>query len=305
MKLRALMTIAMMTLAGALLFACGGDESSGTDTIAPTDTATDTTTDTVAPSKFTGQLVDFASKTGRKGVDMRVLNNETGEDFDAVNFPPFKSGEDGRFELALPAGTQVGFEATGQEDVTPPAKPMVFQKTYMFNIPSDAQAKRIYAVNTITYKTAPMTAGIVVDKTKGILAGTVYFKDPATGEEQFVGCATVEAIPADGTSTTPVGDVRYFDPRNDLPASLVNAQFTTTGLAGTSRYIIGNLPLGRYKIVVKIDGVQVNPGAAELTIQSFADSIAITNIYVTSPTDASKNPTPSRPECTVDEVDPS
>lgn len=254
---------------------------------------------------FTGELVDFASKKARQGVDLVVLSNETGEPLDPVKYPPFKSGVNGRFTLELPAGIEIGFKATGKEDPAPPppGKAMVFQTTYMFNIPSDAQNKRIYAVNTITYMTAPRTAGITVDKTKGILAGTVYYKVPGTNEEQFVGCATIEAVPADGSSTTPMGEVRYFDPRNDLPGSLEVAQFTTTGLEGTSRYIIANLPVGKYKLIVKVDGVQVNTGAAEVTVGSYVDSISVSNVYVTGA--GGTNPTPSRPVCTVDEVDPS
>ncbi len=287
MLLRKNMIFVMIAI-GALSVGCGGDEGD----------------DNTGDATFTGKLVDFASKTGRKGVDLVVLDNDTGLPLDPATFPSFKSGDDGKIELDLPKGIMVAFQATGQEDVAAPATPMKFQKTYMFNIDSESQGKRIYAVNTITYTTAPMTAGILVDKTKGILAGTIYFKDPATEEEQFVGCATIEAIPADGSSTDPQGDVRYFDPRNDLPASLVNAQFTTTGLAGTSRYIIANLPEGQYKLVVKVDGVQVNPGANEVVLRSYPDSIAISNIYVTAPGDATKNPTPARAECTVDEADP-
>jgi hypothetical protein len=289
MNLRKIMTSAMI-LAGALVVACGSDDgTAGTDTIV---------TDTVTGG-FMGQLMDFASKTGRKGVDLVVLNNDTGEPLDPATYPAFKSGDSGVFELPLPPGMMVGFKASGTEDTTA-GIPMKFQTTYMFNIPSDAQGKRIYAVNTLTYMTAPSTAGIVVDKTKGILAGTIYWNNPA-GTEDFVGCALVKAIPVAGGDA--VGDVRYFDPANDLPGVASKAPFTTTGLKGTSRYIIGNLPVGRYKMVVTIDGVQVNTGAAEVQLYAYANSIAISNIYVTDPTDATINPTPDRAECVVDQVD--
>ena len=293
MSLRKIMACAMI-LAGALFVACSSSGNGGNDTI-----GTDTPADAVA-SGFIGQLVDFASKTGRKGVDIVVLNNDTGLELDIVKYPPLKSGDEGVFELALPPGMKVGFKTSGTEVVTTGIA-MQFQTSYMFNIPSDAQGKRIYAVNKVTYMTAPATAGLVVDKTKGILAGTVYWKNATAGTEDFVGCALVKAIPVDGTEA--VGDVRYFDPKYDLPGPLGKAPFTTNGKAGTSRYIIANLPVGKYKMVVTIDGVQVNPGDEEVELFAYADSIAISNIYVTDQTDAIINPTPARTECTVDKVD--
>ena len=314
MNLRTYMAIVMI-VAGAFGIACSDDGGNTTDNAvdnavvdnATTDVAADTqvdnsTTDVVVDtpvttSLFEGQLVDFASKTGRKGVDVMPLDNDTGLPLDAVKYPALKSGDDGLFEMQLPAGTMVGFQATGKEEVTTGIA-MKFQKTYMFNIPSDAQGKRVYAVNTITYATAPATAGIKVDKTKGILAGTIYWKNGVSGQEEFVGCASIEAIPVEGT--TALGDVRYFDPANDLPGPLSKAPFTTTGLAGTSRYIIANLPVGRYKLVVKINDVQVNTGAAEVSLFAYADSIAISNVYL----EGAANPTPARAECVVDEANP-
>lgn len=300
-------TVVFVVLAVSAAFAAC-DSSSGGDTDA---VVTDTPTDT-AQGSFLGQLVDFKSKTGRKGIDLVVLNNDTGLPLEG--FEPFKSGEDGLFELPLPPKMLVGFQATGQED-TSSGIPMKFHKTYQFNIPSDAQGKRVYAVNEVTYMTAPATAGIVVDKTKGILAGTIYFTDPATGTEEFVGCGTVTAIPADGGD--PAGVVRYFDPNNDLPGVPSKAPTTTTGKEGTSRYIIGNLPEGKWKILVQIGGVDfkafiraptaAEPNPPEVVLYAYPDSIAISNIYVSDPANAAKNPTPDKavkPECWVDVINP-
>jgi len=164
-----------VALAAGFLIVAGCDDSgSGSDATMGQDTPT--TQDTVTPPDattvtFIGQLVDFKAKKGRKGVDITVLDNDTGEPMTGIS--PLKSGDDGVFQLTLPPGLLVGFKSTGQEEVTS-GIPMKFQTTYQFNIPSDAQGKRIYAVDTITYTTAPKTAGINVDRTKGILAGTIY-----------------------------------------------------------------------------------------------------------------------------------
>jgi hypothetical protein len=53
-------------------------------------------------------------------------------------------------------------------------------------------------------------------------------------------------------------------------------------------------------LVVKINDVQVNTGAAEVSLFAYADSIAISNVYL----EGAANPTPARAECVVDEANP-
>jgi len=215
-----------------------------------------------------------------------VLDNDTGEPLDLTRFPTFKSGVDGLIDLPLDPGMLVAFKATG----TDKSGIWKFKDSFQYNIPSDALNKRIYAVNQIAYTTAPATAGIVVDKTKGILAGTVYWKNDAEGTEEFVGCVTIKALLADGSSTDEQGEVRYFSPDTDLPTPLTKETHTTAGDEGTSRYIIANLPVGQYRIVASIDGEVVSD---EIVLRSAPDSIAISNIYL----EGDANPTPDREEC--------
>lgn len=313
--MKALRDLVPVALAAGFLIVAGCDDSgSGSDATMGQDTPT--TQDTVTPPDattvtFVGQLVDFKAKKGRKGVDITVLDNDTGEPMTGIS--PLKSGDDGVFQLTLPPGLLVGFKSTGQEEVTS-GIPMKFQTTYQFNIPSDAQGKRIYAVDTITYTTAPKTAGINVDRTKGILAGTIYWTNPANQEEEFVGCATIRAVPVEGGD--PVGEVRYFDPNNDLPGAPSKAPFTTTGKEGTSRYIVANLTPGKqYRLEVQVDGVSFkahirpptaqDPDPPEVTLFAYQDSIAISNIYLSDPAHPDRNPTPAnKPECVVDEANP-
>jgi len=300
--------------AGLLALSACNDSGSGTDATNSQDTPAGQ--DTIAGQDasmgtFIGQLVDFKAKKGRKGVDITVLDNDTGEPMPGID--PLKSGDDGVFQVSLPPGLLIGFRSTGQEEVTS-GIPMKFQTTYQFNIPSDSQGKRIYAVDTITYTTAPKTAGINVDRTKGILAGTIYWTNPANGKEEFVGCATVRAVPVEGGD--PVGEVRYFDPNNDLPGAPAKAPFTTTGLEGTSRYIVANLTPGKqYRLEVQVDGTPFkahirpptaqDPDPLEVTLFAYQDSIAISNIYLSDPAKPNQNPTPAnKPECVVDEANP-
>ncbi|MBP7125830.1 hypothetical protein KBD49_05635 [Myxococcota bacterium] len=304
----------LVLAAGLLGLAACNDSGSGTDATTAQDTSTGQDTASgqdATATTFIGQLVDFKAKKGRKGVDITVLDNDTGEP--VAGIAPLKSGDDGVFQLTLPPGILVGFRSTGQEEVTS-GIPMKFQTTYQFNIPSDSQGKRIYAVDTITYTTAPKTAGITVDRAKGILAGTMYWTNPATREEEFVGCATVRAVPVEGGD--PVGEVRYFDPNNDLPGAPSKAPFTTTGKEGTSRYIIANLTPGQqYRLEVQVDGVPFkahirpptaqDPDPPEVTLFAYQDSIAISNIYLSDPAHPDRNPTPqNKPECVVDEANP-
>jgi hypothetical protein len=259
------------------------DNGSGTDVGGTQDTVpVDGAVQTV---QFTGQLVDFASKVGMPGVDMLVLDNDTGEPL--PGYPAFKSEDQGLISLDLPADvTRVAFKANGKSR----DGIWEFKNSYQFNIPSDAKNKRLYAVNKITYTTAPMTAGVVVDITKGIIAGTVYWVNKTSGEEEFVGCVTIEAIPEDDHAAGPQGEVRYFDPDKDLPTPLTKATHTWAGEEGTSRYIVANLPVGQYRIIAKIDGVVVHD---EVVLRSYADSICISNIYL----EGNANPTPAREEC--------
>lgn len=273
-------------------FACGGDDGNGpgtdngpaADTTAPVDTQVGTDTTTPAPT-FSGTLVDFASKIGKEGVDLQVLDNDTGEVM--AGQPQLKSGVGGAVSLTIAKDTKFAMKAWGKDSTGK----FEFKDTYQFNVPWDAQNKRLYAVSKLTYMTAPPPAGITVDPTKGIIAGSVYWKDPATGEEHMVGCGTVTVKWAGDAASTPAtsGEVRYFNVDTDLPAPLTKATMTTVE---TSRYLVGNLPLGMREVSLKIDGKDVEL-EFPVKLRSYQDSICISNLYVKSAT----NPSPDRPEC--------
>lgn len=291
MSMNRFLPFLMVPFLAVFVAGCEGDSGTSDPGSGPADHGSPSDPGTQAddgtpPGRFTGQLVDFQSKVGMEGVDVTVLDNDTGEPLDPVRFPPFKSGVNGLIDLPLDPGMLVAFKANGKDK----SGIWTFKDSFQYNIPSDALNKRLYVVNVITYTQAPKTAGIVVDPKKGILAGTVYWKNEAAGTEEFVGCVTIEALPADGSSTEPQGEVRYFSPDTDMPTPLTKATFTTAGDEGTSRYIVANLPVGQYRIVASIDGTVVND---DIVLRAAPDSIAISNIYL----EGAANPTPARQEC--------
>lgn len=272
------------TFAVLALVACAsddGDENTSDTIVAEDNTATTET------SHFTANIRDFQTKVGVEEISITVLNNDNGDPLDLDTWPTFLSGEDGQIELDLPADKDFAIKTFGK------ATNATYKDTYMFNIDSTVQNEVIYAVNVITYKTAPSPALLKLDATKGVLAGTVYWVN-ASGEEEMVGCVTLEAIPIDDETADSQGDIRYFSDKTDMPAPLSQAPHTTKI---TSRYLAGNVPEGMYRLIAKIDGKQVNMGDREVTLRSYKDSICISNIYVEDPDNPGVNPTPDREEC--------
>ncbi len=285
MKTSMKMVVAVLVLAG-----CGGGGGSAPSDQGP---GLKVGSDEVL---FRGVLVEFQSKTPKEGVDLLVLNNDTGEPLDLVRYPQFKSGPNGKIELVFPKSIPlVAFKAWGASGK------MDFVESYLFNVPSDAQDKRIYAVLQFTYEAALSTSYVedVDPKTYGHLAGTVYWVNPQ-GDEEFVGCLRIEVRDEQGQVLEEQKNeegrgifaaVRYFDTHNDMPTSLEVSDMTHLL---NSRFLIANLPNGKYTV----SAVSVDTGETlgEVVVRAFPGGISIGNIYLTTdrfPT----NPTPAREEC--------
>lgn len=283
----------LATLAALSVFACGG----GGGGPAPADQgpAPDAGGDQVV---FRGVLVDFKSKTPKEGVNLEVLDNVTGLPLDPAKYPAFKSGRGGKIELSFPRDLPlVAFKAWGK-DVS---GYFDFKESYLFNVPTDAQDKRIYAVERLTYYTA-LSVSFVEDAdptTLGHLAGTVYWVNP-NGDEEFVGCLRIEVRDDEGTLLTEKTDddgkgiwaaTRYFDVDKDMPTNLKCADMTHRL---SSRYLIANLPDGRYTV----SAVSVDTGQplAHVTVRAFPGGISVGNFYLTTD-QFPENPTPARAGC--------
>jgi hypothetical protein len=274
----------------ATTLACGSDSGTGG-------------TDDECVSAFCGTLVDFKSKSPKEGVDILVLNNETGEPLDLAKWPAFKSGAKGAVSLDFPPEiTKVGFKMWGASGG------MKFKDSYQFNVGSTEQGKRLYAVWEGTYMGAMSSGGISksVDKSFGHLAGTIYYKNPS-GEEEYVGCVVVEIQDENGKKLAEEKDadgfgakfaIRYFDTRTDMPTNTKTAdgyEWTMTH-TNNSRYMVGGVPAGQYKVVARLkdDPTKV---LGEVVLRPFAGALSIGNIYVAAGADG-KNPSPPNAECT-------
>lgn len=284
----------LMTLAALPAVACGGGGGNGPT---PTDPgpAPDAGGDNVV---FRGVLVDFKSKTPKEGVDLLVLDNDTGQPLDLTRYPAFKSGPGGKIDLAFPRDLPlVAFKAWGK-DVS---GFFDFKESYLFNVPTDAQDKRIYAVDLLTYSAA-LSVSFVVDAdpaTLGHLAGSVYWVNP-NGDEEFVGCLRIEVRDEQGTLLQEKTDedgrgiwaaTRYFDVDTDMPTNLKCSDMTHHQ---NSRYLIANLPDGRYTV----SAVSVKTGETldTITVRAFPGGISVGNFYLTADRFPG-NPTPPSPEC--------
>ncbi|NOZ01806.1 MAG: hypothetical protein GXP54_07950 [Deltaproteobacteria bacterium] len=287
-------TFVSVVFSAILMMAVGcGSDSGGSDNGIVTDTSSTNTT-------FQGILVDFKSKAPKAGVDLEVLNNETGEPYDPVKFPPFKSGPEGAINLDLPPGILVGFKASGQDE----SGYMQFKDSYQFNVKSDDKGKKIYAVNELTYFAALSTAFIEEGDpaTYGHLAGTLYWRN-AQGEEEFVGCAIIQVTDENGKvlkekknaddKATFCG-IRYFDTITDMPISLAVADMTHSN---NSRYMVADMPIGQYTVtaMLKDDPSTV---LGSVTLRAYPGALSIGNIYVDEfLPDLTANPTPVDPKC--------
>ncbi len=285
----------LVTLAAVPVVACGGGRGGNGPTPTDQDPGPDVGSDQVV---FRGVLVDFKSKTPKEGVNLEVLDNDTGQPLDPAKYPPFKSGAGGEIELAFPRDLPlVAFKAWGK-DVS---GYFDFKETYLFNVPTDAQDKRVYAVDRLTYYTA-LSVSFVEDAdpaTLGHLAGTVYWVNP-NGDEEFVGCLRIEVRDDQGNllkeKTNDDGKgiwaaIRYFDVDKDMPTNLKCSDMTHHL---SSRYLIANLPDGKYTV----SAVSVDTGQplAEVTVRAFPGGISVGNFYLTTD-QFPANPTPARAEC--------
>lgn len=283
-----------MTLLLAFALGTGCSEDGGGNT------GGDAGTDTVTGTGFMGILVDFKSKAAKSGVDIEVLDNDTGEPLDPVKFPPFKSGTGGAINLDLPPGILVGFKASGTDD----SGWFKFKDSYQFNVKSDDQGKKIYAVNELTYTAALSTAFIEEGDTAdfGHLAGTLYWRN-AQGEDEFVGCAIIEVTDESGKvlkeEKNDIGKatfcgIRYFDTTTDMPAALETSDMTHLN---NSRYMVADMPVGQYTITAMLKD---DPTAilGTVTLRAYPGALSIGNIYVDEHLpDLTANPTPAGQEC--------
>ena len=215
---------------------------------------------------LSGDLIEFGSDTGVEGARVQAYDNSVG-----VAIPVCAdSGAGGAVSLSgIPADItaykgKIGLKASKD----------AYKDTYQFGLALGAVDETLWIVTEILYAAAPTMAGLVVDSTKGVVAGAVYFINELDEEEE-VGCATVNSDMG--------GDIRYFNDEG-LPTTIANREDTNPS---NGYFIAANVSVGSTEITASVDAVEVG----SVSIYSFADSICINNIYVTGLT----NPEP--PDC--------
>ena len=232
---------------------------------------------------FKARLKDFQTKQKITGGECYLLYNvypdpNTTED-DALlgqrvadaDMPagytqPLVSGEEGVLEILLPAGTKWGFECDNADS---------YKTTFQYNISSDTRdydGEDIWVISNGMYDLAPVSAGIDLDSSLGVVAGRLVWYD-AAGEEIYVGCGELTLETSDGTSDY---DIAYFG-SNDLPVSDDTSTGGRTSTNPANGLFIGaNMPLGAVTMTMTIDGVT----AGQEKIFSAGGAVVISNINV-------------------------
>lgn len=268
------------------LFACGSDEGTAADVTEVTgqEVAQDIVTSDTLPEPeivaetiqevavdkpvtkvtFKGTVIEFGSKPPKpiEGADIAVLSMTDGKPTGLT----LKSGPGGKVEIPdLDSDKPIGLKMSKDG----------YKDTYQFGFDPASQDETIWIVTTTLYNLAPALAGLVVDTTKGIVAGGIYFLK--NGEEIMVGCATIK--------TDPEGEYRYFDPASGLPTTPDKADQTSTKL---SYFLAGNVPAGTEDApaLTKVQAYLGDEKIGEETIFTVKDSICIKNIYTTKETPA-------------------
>jgi hypothetical protein len=284
----------------------GGGNGGGSDTVTPTDTGGGGGGDTAGGQRtlFKAQVKDFQTKITHANAECWLLFNAYPEDYaqwsddpdlkftrvpqnvmDQVTgggyTNPLTSASGGNLEIMLPAGTRWGWECDKGDS---------YRKTYQFNISSDSTAyedEEIWIIPNGLYALAPQLANIELDSRLGVVAGRLVWDNPATGEEEYVGCATLSTVP--GTD-----DVRYFG-TNDLPVPTSAEGGRDTSHPRNGLFIAANMPLGAVTMTARIGGTIIG----REVIFSESESVVISNIHAgegppndddITPADA--NPTP-------------
>lgn len=235
---------------------------------------------------FVGQVVNSTQITeGLAGIKLRFFNVETGELYPGEH----TSGNNGNFSAERPPGS--GTFAAGNGD---------WSDTW--NVPPSrkGEEKYIRVSSAQSASIVPAIANYENDLESSALAGSVLWRNPSTGQDELVGCATID-------QTEVTKDTRYF--AGNLPASLVQRSLEQgtvppngmgTNDAEAGKFFIANLAAGQQTVSASVRGEVV--GKVTLVVvprkqgsivnsTGMPSNVMLANIFV----DASftSNPTPA------------
>jgi hypothetical protein len=252
---RKILTVVVLGLCVVLampLMGCGDDDGDGGAT-------------------FKATVKDRMSRTPLGGKTCRAVDNDTGDPI--AGFVATSEGNGSISFKDLP-GTLVGFKCDGVtgEHVD----------TYQFNISTTALDEELWLVDLSTYQLAPALAGVTLDTTKGLVAGSVYWIN-ASGEEEPVGCGQVTSDKG--------GEIRYFG-ANELPVKTV-AEDPVDGRDGThpnnGLFLVVNMEPGPATLGLEVEGQA--KGSVGVVTFGADKTVLISNIYADETLTA--NPTPA------------
>lgn len=220
---------------------------------------------------FKGTVKDRMSRTPLPGKTCRAVDNDTGDPIPGFEFV---SEAGGKVTIEDLPGDLVGFHCD--------AVPGDHIDTYQFNISTTATDEEIWLVDLGTYQMGPALAGLTLDTSKGLVAGSMYWVN-AAGEEEPVGCAEV-------TSSTG-GEVRYFG-ANELPVN-TTANDPDNGRDNThpnnGLFLVANMEPGPVTLSIMVDGQE--RGSVDTISFGGDQTILISNIYADET--LTENPTPA------------
>lgn len=188
------------------------------------------------------------------------------EDMPVGYAQPLVAGSGGALEVILPSGTEWGFECDLGES---------YKTTYQYGISSDNgdyDGQDLWIVSNGMYTLAPTVAGIDLDEGLGVVAGRLVWPG-AHGEEEVVGCGSLDLEVAGGTSDY---DIAYFGD-NELPVSDdpdSGGRVSTNPVNGL--FLGANVPLGAVTMTMRVGEVIVG----QERIFSAGGAIVIANVTV-------------------------
>lgn len=285
-------------LFGALAIGCGDDDKDdpkpgnldgGVLLDGTVPTGDGSTTPAAGP--YTGKVVlstDISMALGGKKV--WLFNSDTA----MKTGNALTSGADGKVTFPTRASNAGTFVEGGGE----------FQDTWNYPPAKVGEEELVRLGSRQAAFAVPALTMYTTDQEASPVAGSVLWKNPATGKDEFVGCATLE-------ENAGVKDVRYF--KDALPTTLAMrsaAQGTQPPRGGTKdlpqneveagKFFAGNVAKGSQTLVIKVNGaevgrrtMQINPRSGGTAIMSAAgpvpSNLTLGSIWVTGAT----NPTPA------------
>ncbi|MBW1812054.1 MAG: hypothetical protein JRJ87_27965 [Deltaproteobacteria bacterium] len=198
---------------------------------------------------FSARVQQFGGEALIYNVEIRALDNTSGAEL-GINAV---SGTNGwvAFE-ELPDGP-VGFRAVGVPDA--------FVDTYQYHFASASVGERIWIVDETNFVGAPLMAGVNQLAGNALIFGRLSWLS-ATGDDEDVGCATIEVTPDNG-------EVRYMrDSTNPM----------------VSYFMIANVAPG----LTTVTAFPVSTEVRNTQVMCFADSVCMADIVLRGP----GNPTP-------------